>query len=609
MTDSPPSEYAARSEDIANRIVESRTIGGWMLWAGFAAAIVWWGASAGATLAHFGVDALAAQPPGVYGGLAIAILLPGALLFLAGVMARESRRSAAANAIVMEAASRLLTPTRETGREAELFAEMLARNVAQVNEATTAALASLKSMSDEIADERLRFESVAYTAADNGRDLAERLSQERQALESIARDIRAQTDGMSEAIPRQAKAMVDAARSAAEDVAATDSALEGRLKSLDRARDMLTGKLAELDRLADESTKRAEALNFSVAKVEEKLDASRKTIDTAAQASEMAVAAAGSVGDRLQEAVVNALDEARKANNEITAASEAASKQAADILANLHRSSAQSVSAIQTASGAARSETDHIARRLNEIKEGFARLADQAAAVELGPSAASAGRRPTGPAEPLDELFDEDEEVEAAPEAAERPPAPRVVRSRSRTGRSNGGPPVRAATPPAAPQPASLSDHEQTAWRDILADLDDGGGPANGAGAPAPGPELPREATAESLIARLQDSGVKLPQTFRPKDKKKIAAAARKGDDERRSTTRDLVGREVERVSIRLNKDEALRALAQSFLSMEADDALKALEDTQKSGRFASPRLSAYLLVDAALGEAGQNAF
>jgi len=41
--------------------------------------------------------------------------------------------------------------------------------------------------------------------------------------------------------------------------------------------------------------------------------------------------------------------------------------------------------------------------------------------------------------------------------------------------------------------------------------------------------------------------------------------------------------------------------LARRFVTAEQAEALKALEETVNTGRHASPRLSAYLLVDAAL--------
>ena len=92
-----------------------------------------------------------------------------------------------------------------------------------------------------------------------------------------------------------------------------------------------------------------------------------------------------------------------------------------------------------------------------------------------------------------------------------------------------------------------------------------------------------------------------MPETFRPKAKRKIAEAARKGDKERKTAILAQAGRQVERVTQRLRNDRELMELARDFISMECDDALSALEQTQKTGRNASPRLAAYLLLDAAL--------
>ena len=142
-------------------------------------------------------------------------------------------------------------------------------------------------------------------------------------------------------------------------------------------------------------------------------------------------------------------------------------------------------------------------------------------------------------------------------------------------------------------------------WRDIIADIGNGKTEQTAASHAANGheksPRPPREATAEELIFRLEDSGIPLPTAFRARDKKKIAAAARKNDQARRTAIRNVAGGEVDRVTVRLSKDSALLQLAQQFVSAEETEALKALEDTGHTGRHASPRLSAYLLVDTAL--------
>jgi hypothetical protein len=127
-------------------------------------------------------------------------------------------------------------------------------------------------------------------------------------------------------------------------------------------------------------------------------------------------------------------------------------------------------------------------------------------------------------------------------------------------------------------------------WRDIISDM-----------SREERPVRDREDVAEELIDRLQTSGIVLPETFRPKAKRKIAEAARRGEKERKSAILAQAGRQVERVTQRLRNDRDLMDLARDFLDMESEDALHALEQTQKTGRNASARLAAYLLLDAAI--------
>ena len=110
-----------------------------------------------------------------------------------------------------------------------------------------------------------------------------------------------------------------------------------------------------------------------------------------------------------------------------------------------------------------------------------------------------------------------------------------------------------------------------------------------------------REQIAESIVNRLQTSGIPLGEVFRPRSKKRIASAAHKGDAARRDAIREQAGKEVERVSHRLRGDPKLGAMARQFASLEQADALAALEQTQSTSRNASARLAAFLLVDAAL--------
>ena len=150
--------------------------------------------------------------------------------------------------------------------------------------------------------------------------------------------------------------------------------------------------------------------------------------------------------------------------------------------------------------------------------------------------------------------------------------------------------PVDEPMPLVPVRPSSPSSGAEMGWRDIISDMSREDKPLRD-----------REDVADELIDRLQTSGIVLPEAIRPKAKRKIAEAARRGDKERKSAILSQAGRQVERVTQRLRNDRDLMDLARDFLDMEADDALHALEQTQKTGRNASARLAAYLLLDAAL--------
>ena len=142
-----------------------------------------------------------------------------------------------------------------------------------------------------------------------------------------------------------------------------------------------------------------------------------------------------------------------------------------------------------------------------------------------------------------------------------------------------------------APAPAPARRSESHQWSDIIADMEREDHVA-----------LPREEIAEEVIHRLMDSGIRLGEIFRPRDKKRIANAARKSEGMRRKAIVDAASRQVQRVQKRLDADRELMSMAREFLTMEEPDALMALDKTCHSSKSASPRLSAFLLIDAALG-------
>ena len=201
---------------------KARDSGKNLLWMGLGGAFAWWIAAFGGVAALVGLDGLSAYSPAVIIAGFVALAIPGLMLVMAGLLARENSRAAATNAVVLEAAARLLAPMQTTGEESSVFAGQMRDSAAQVDRAMAHALSSMKAMAGEISDERQRLESVSHVTADNAKELAERLHRERSALEHLGADIRQRTDMMSEAIPRQAEQMRTSARAAATDIAEAD---------------------------------------------------------------------------------------------------------------------------------------------------------------------------------------------------------------------------------------------------------------------------------------------------------------------------------------------------------------------------------------------------
>jgi len=604
-----PAEAVARLE------VAQKT-SGHLAWGGLALAFLWWVAAIVGTIALVGPDSLAqAQPALIIAGL-IAIILPGLMLVLAGMMAREQARSTAANAVVLEAAARLLLPAESMAKDAKVFADEMSKASAEVDRSMGHALSAMKAMSAEIGDERQRLESVTYASADNARDLAERLGNERNGLEQLAKDLREQTDLLNEAIPEQAELMVASAKAAASEVAAAEDALQGRLSSLDQTGRSLAQKITAMDTLAAEAGERNETLLFAIARMEEKLEQSRKTVETAARAGELAAAAAGTTGDRLMESVKVALDGAKDASTQIHKQTFEASESAARALADLKEAGQQAAAAVRAAGMAARAEMDISERRVSTASQA---LFDKTQSMENRVAPAKKKKKPVAEAAPAPEPAPEPAPAEAAePQQVVQSPSRAVEEDLFEASADRMAKAMLSEDEDHAPKANGkngdaeivLSSTETEVFEDD-GDEDDRAllGPTSGNSlseiiADMERDErstLSREETAETLLGQLQESGIRLNEIFRPKDKKKIAFAARKGDKQRRSAISQHAGRQVERVRQRLRGNLELMTLARDFLALEESDALNALENTHASNKNASPRLATYLLLDAAV--------
>ena len=151
------------------------------------------------------------------------------------------------------------------------------------------------------------------------------------------------------------------------------------------------------------------------------------------------------------------------------------------------------------------------------------------------------------------------------------------------------------------PEPARSNGHNghnganggngSSAWRGLLSGIE----------------EIPlqvREHTAGQMIERLDRAGVRLHHVVKASDLRRIATASHLGEHQRRRAIREVAPGEIQRVSRMLETDRDLQQAARHFISNEASDALRVLSMAERAREDAAPRLSAYLLLDAALGAA-----
>ncbi|MDJ0920398.1 MAG: hypothetical protein QNI84_04675 [Henriciella sp.] len=625
-----------RPQQTIKQLDQARSQSSWLVWFGIGLAVLWWAAGIAGTLSLFGWPTLSAAAPTALVAGGFALFIPGAMLTMAGFMAHEHKKAAETNAVVLEAAARLLTPAERAGDGAQAFADQMVQATAEVDRAMGHALSAMKAMAGEIGDERQRLESVTYASADNARDLAVRLELERTGLEKLAKDLREQANLINDAIPRQSEQMVESAKAAANEVARAESGLEHRLNTLDQTGRSLAQKIAAMDTLAAEAGQRNETLLFAIARMEEKLEQSRKTVETASRAGELAAAAAGTTGDRLLEAVRTALDGAREASAEIQKRTLESSEAAAKSLAGLKDAGKQAAAAVRAAGMAARAEMDIAERRAYVAsnpnvgnppspQRPVVRSSEPVAEDKAEPSVSfvSAPKKPVAEASKPEET-----EIEATPPVSPSQAveddlfemgADRMAQAMLQTAEDELK--AERAEPVDVNAAEDNADIEiQDAVFDEIVDepeevdvLDGGPLPpllkTNGNSLSEiiadmereERPTLSREETAEGLVTRLEDSGIRLTEVFRPRDKKRVAAAARKGEVQRKTAINQTVGRQVDRVRKRLATDSELMLLARDFLALEESDALNALENTYASNKNASARLATYLLIDAAL--------
>ena len=679
-----------------------------MPWAGAAMAALLWGGIGAWMLAAVGPAAIFSQPPLVWAGGLAAIIAPGLALIAAGIMARESARSAEANAIVLTSARLLLEPAETARDEIAAIGEAVTRETQNAQRA----LVDIRTRFDGLKKDIESSVSTALKAAEivraDSEVLVGKMNSERQSMTQLAESLRLQTDSLSKAIPRHAQMIADAARTAQEQVKGAEETMKLRLGGIEETASKLAQRIGQLDTMGAESRKRAQNLAGALMRLDEQLVQSTRMVEAATRAGELATAATKSTAESLRDSVSDALNSALKATETINERSSQAAEGAREAMLRLKEAGLQAEAATRAAALAAKTHVQETEQRVSQMSELMFRASTKAASVaennlerlqhrmekaslligqmkdektstsvddlvvphEQAPPPASSGRSPARESHrsPVELFMSRKSEPQRAPEPPryeepavlreaahapedelvlhkEPPPPPagdlvldrraidepilRTVPQRPLPGElrpmSLSDPRSYAEPKPGAPSngatrgadsdelvlrqgeaprraasiPQSQSQHDAffggepapeptMSWRDLLNGID----------------EAPKgRDQGGHVIDRLDRAGVRL-GAVKASDLRRIASAAHQGERQRRRAIRDVAPSEIQRVSRLLDSDRDLQTAARHFISSEEADALRQLAMPERMREDAAQRLSAYLLLDAALGAA-----
>jgi len=598
---------------IKAQLETARTVGAWMPWAGAAIAVMLWGAIAIWLIATLGVDGLMNQSPAVLAGGGGVLLATGLTMICAGVMAREGARSSQANAIVLTSARILLEPAEASREEVSSLAEAIARETQVLNRALGETRSRLDGLKGDIEVSVTAALKAAEIVRADSEVLVHKMGSERQGLVQLAENLRHQSDSLAKAIPRHAQLMADATRAAQEQVRQADATLDQRLRDMNETAGHLAQRISQLDTMGAESRKRAQNLASVLMRLDEQLVQSTRMVEAATMAGELAAAATKSTAESLRDTVSDAIGSALKATETINAKSAQASDDARQAMGLLKEAGLQAEATTRAATHAARAHADETERRINQLSDTLFKTATKATnAAESGLERARAriekaslliGRmKEDSETSSIDDLILEPLAPAPTPLFAKPTAAADAAWFNQETRPVPAPPRADPATDtelvldrPVSARPASIYDpfsaneaRHTTSWRGRLSGVDDTSGQVE-------------ETSAGAIIDRLDRGGVRL-HVVKASDLRRIANAAHQGERQRRRAIRDTAPSEIQRVTRMLEADHDLQHAARSFVAAEEPDALRVLSMAERAREDAAPRLSAYLLLDAALG-------
>ncbi len=632
----PPNDIHDRraSNRVRAQLHHVHSAGAWMPWAGAGMALAIWAGAGLWLLTTLGPAGIFAQPPLLLAGAAAVFVTPGVALICAGFMARESRRTREANAIVLTSARLLLEPASHARSEITSIAEAVSRETQHVNKALSETRTRMDALKQDIEASVTSALKAAEIVRADSEVLVSRMNSERQNLTELAEAIRNQADSFAKAIPRHAQLLAEASRSAQDEVRRAEETIDQRLRGIEDTSRRLAERIGQLDTMGAESRKRAQNLAGALMRLDEQLVQSTRMVDAARGAGEMATAAAKNTADSLRDAMSDALDTALKAAETINARSAAASEEAQKAMARLQEVGQKAEATTRAAGLAAQAQADAAEARIRNMPEAQPHMAPPNLNQHVATVSYNGFETHNGEDNAL--LLDRPVSLHGA-ETVQAPAQKPTAHAHAEYANRNAPPPPVQPRPAPAAHPVNyqpVTVHHgapnggapngrdaSLSWRDLLTGIEELD--------PAPRPIQSHIQTSPQyqaqpqyqpqyqaiqqparphpdpgrLLDRLGEAGVRLP-IVKASDLRRIASASHQGEWQRRRATRDLAPGEIQRVSRLLDSDRDLQSAARIFIANEGPLALKTLALADRTRDDAAPRLSAYLLLDAALSGA-----
>lgn len=470
-------------------------------WFGCAAAAVWAGIAAGAPLAYWGGEALAAQHPALLAALAAVVVFPAVMIVMGSSAARDAARARAEARRVAQMAGSAFTSPDAPITAVEKFGAAVRTEMDAIETVVERAMSRLTMLEQATARSRQEFGRAVAEVETGAQALTANFDREVAAFEQLNYDLRTQTDQMGQSVSRQIRLMREASRLVNQEVQSAEEVFAQRLGDMTAVTAVLGERAAEIGAAVDNANTGAQMLSASMGQslqvlhgVAQVNDRARRQVNEAAElAADAAISmrettsAAAQAAEAVRDAAAQAVDDATRAAAAIRAEAQSMTEQAQSALSQLEAAAAAAREAGAQAEAAAERQSANIQRRLSSMGE-VARVASQ----------------------------------------------PRVAAAAGMS---------RSATPAAASAPA----WSRTAPANDVADA------ARPAG---------RRRAAVDLI---QAAGLRIGDVVRDIDLDRILARARYGEAARRRAVRELAPAAIERLAVHLARDEEARFQSQAL--------------------------------------------